>query len=84
MAVNLKGPMLASRAAARHMAAHGGGVIQHNALIAASAADGAFSHYSASKASLLALMRSMAVELCKPQHLCQCDEPWLYPHRTAA
>ena len=63
MAVNLKGPMLASRAAARHMAAHGGGVILHNASIAASAADGAFSHYSASKAGLLALMRSMAVEL---------------------
>jgi NAD(P)-dependent dehydrogenase (short-subunit alcohol dehydrogenase family) len=63
MAVNLKGPMLASRAAARHMAAHGGGVILHNASIAASAADGDFSHYSASKAGLLALMRSMAVEL---------------------
>jgi NAD(P)-dependent dehydrogenase (short-subunit alcohol dehydrogenase family) len=55
--------MLASRLAARHMAEQGGGVILHNASIAASAADGAFSHYSASKAGLLALMRSMAVEL---------------------
>jgi NAD(P)-dependent dehydrogenase (short-subunit alcohol dehydrogenase family) len=63
MAVNLKGAMLASRLAARHMAERGGGVILHNASIAASAADGAFSHYSASKAGLLALMRSMAVEL---------------------
>jgi NAD(P)-dependent dehydrogenase (short-subunit alcohol dehydrogenase family) len=63
MGVNLKGAMLASRAAARHMVEHGGGVILHNASIAASAADGPFSHYSASKAGLLALMRSMAVEL---------------------
>ena len=63
MAVNLKGPMLASRLAARHMAGHGGGVILHNASIAASATDGPFSHYAASKAGLLALMRSMAVEL---------------------
>lgn len=65
MAVNLKGAMLASRAAARHMADHGGGVILHNASIAASAADGPFAHYSASKAGMLALMRSMAVELAE-------------------
>lgn len=63
LAVNLTGPMLVSRLAARHMAQHGGGVILHNASIAASAADGPFSHYSASKAGLLALMRNMAVEL---------------------
>jgi NAD(P)-dependent dehydrogenase (short-subunit alcohol dehydrogenase family) len=63
MAVNLKGPMLASRLAARHMAERGGGVILHNASIAASAADGPYAHYSASKAGLLALMRNMAVEL---------------------
>lgn len=65
MAVNLRGAMLTSRAAARHMAEHGGGVILHNASIAASAADGPFAHYSASKAGLLALMRSMAVELAE-------------------
>jgi NAD(P)-dependent dehydrogenase (short-subunit alcohol dehydrogenase family) len=63
LAVNLKGPMITSRLAARHMAERGGGVILHNASIAASAVDGPFSHYSASKAGLLALMRSMAVEL---------------------
>jgi NAD(P)-dependent dehydrogenase (short-subunit alcohol dehydrogenase family) len=63
MAVNLKGPMLASRHAAHHMGLQGGGVILQNASIAASAADGPFSHYSASKAGLLALMRNMAVEL---------------------
>jgi NAD(P)-dependent dehydrogenase (short-subunit alcohol dehydrogenase family) len=63
MAVNLRGAMLASQLAARHMAQHGGGVILHNASIAASAVDGPYSHYSASKAGLLALMRSMSVEL---------------------
>jgi NAD(P)-dependent dehydrogenase (short-subunit alcohol dehydrogenase family) len=39
------------------------GVILHNGSIAASAADGQYTHYSVSKAGLLALMRSMAVEL---------------------
>ena len=68
MAVNLRGAMLASRLAARHMAGQGGGVILHNASIAASAVDGPYSHYSASKAGLLALMRSMAVELA-PHHI---------------
>ncbi len=63
MEVNLKGPMLASRLAARHMALHGGGAILHNASIAAMAVDGPYAHYSASKAGLLALTRSMAVEL---------------------
>ncbi len=63
LAVNLKGPMVASHLAAHHMRQHGGGVILHNASIAASAVDGPYSHYSASKAGLLALMRSMAVEL---------------------
>lgn len=63
MEVNLKGPMLASQLAARHMAERGAGVILHNASIAANGVDGPFSHYSASKAGLLALMRSMAVEL---------------------
>lgn len=63
LAVNLTGPMLASQLTARAMAAQGGGVILLNASIAASGVDGEYSHYSASKAGLLALMRSMAVEL---------------------
>jgi NAD(P)-dependent dehydrogenase (short-subunit alcohol dehydrogenase family) len=62
-AVNLRGAMLAARAAARHMAARGSGVILQNASIAASGVDGPFAHYSASKAGLLALSRSLAVEL---------------------
>jgi NAD(P)-dependent dehydrogenase (short-subunit alcohol dehydrogenase family) len=63
LAVNLKGPMLLSQLAARHMSDRKSGVILHNASIAGNAVDGPFAHYSASKAGLLALMRSMAVEL---------------------
>jgi NAD(P)-dependent dehydrogenase (short-subunit alcohol dehydrogenase family) len=61
LAVNLKGPFLFSQAVARAMAAAGGGVILHNASIAGLGVDGAF--YCAAKAGLLALTRSMAVEL---------------------
>ncbi len=60
---NLKGPLLMSQAAGRHMARQGGGVILHNASIAGLAVDGAFAAYGVAKAGLLALMRSMAVEL---------------------
>jgi NAD(P)-dependent dehydrogenase (short-subunit alcohol dehydrogenase family) len=63
MAVNLTGPFLMSQAVARVMAGGGGGVILNNASIAGLGVDGAFAHYSASKAGLLALTRSMAVEL---------------------
>ena len=64
LAVNLTAPFRLSQLVARRMVADGrGGVILHNASIAASAVDGEYSHYSASKAGLLALMRSMAVEL---------------------
>jgi NAD(P)-dependent dehydrogenase (short-subunit alcohol dehydrogenase family) len=63
LAVNLKGPFLFSQAVARAMAAADGGAILHNASIAGLGVDGAFSHYCAAKAGLLALTRSMAVEL---------------------
>jgi NAD(P)-dependent dehydrogenase (short-subunit alcohol dehydrogenase family) len=62
LAVNLTAPMRLSQLAARHMAGTGGAILM-NASIAASGADGAFAHYSASKAGLLALTRGMAVEL---------------------
>lgn len=63
LAVNLKGPFLTAQRVAAIMAKSGGGVILNNASIAALGMDGPFSHYSASKAGLLALTRSMAVEL---------------------
>lgn len=63
LAVNLTGPFLLAQAIARSMAGTGGGVILHTASIAALGVDGAFAHYSVAKAGLLALTRSMAVEL---------------------
>lgn len=63
LAVNLKGPFLLSQRAAAAMVEAGGGVILNNASIAGLGVDGPFAHYSASKAGLIALTRSMAVEL---------------------
>lgn len=64
LAVNLHAPFILGQAVARAMVKAGrSGVILHNASIAASAVDGAYAAYCVSKAGLLALMRSMAVEL---------------------
>jgi len=63
IATNLKGPFLVSQLVARAMAAQGGGVILHNASIDASGGDGPFASYNASKAGILGLNRTMAVEL---------------------
>jgi meso-butanediol dehydrogenase/(S,S)-butanediol dehydrogenase/diacetyl reductase len=63
VATNLTGPFLMSQAAARSMRDTGGGVILHNASIDASGGDGPFASYNASKAGLLGLNRTMAIEL---------------------
>jgi len=66
MAVNLDGAFLTMRAAARHMVARGdGGSLV--AVSSVSAFDGSpgMEHYAASKAGLLALVRSVAVELAR-------------------
>ena len=60
---NLTGPFLFSRAVAPVMVHSGGGVILHNASIDASGGDGPFASYNASKAGLLGLNRTMALEL---------------------
>jgi NAD(P)-dependent dehydrogenase (short-subunit alcohol dehydrogenase family) len=60
---NLTGPFLMSQAVARQVAPNGGGVILHNASIDASGGDGPFASYNASKAGLLGLNRTMALEL---------------------
>ncbi len=64
MAVNLRGAFFGCRAAGRHLRAQGHGRIVNLGSLAgqaASAASGA--HYAASKAGLLALTRSFALEL---------------------
>jgi NAD(P)-dependent dehydrogenase (short-subunit alcohol dehydrogenase family) len=60
---NLTGPFLMSRAVAPEMVSAGAGVILHNASIDASGGDGPFASYNASKAGLLGLNRTMALEL---------------------
>jgi len=72
---NLTGPFLMSQAVARVMAANGGGVILHNASIDASGGDGPFASYNASKAGLLGLNRTMALELAQHGIRSNCVSP---------
>ena len=65
IATNLTGVFLISQAAARAMRDAGGGVILHNISIDASGGDGPFASYNASKAALLGLNRTMALELAE-------------------
>lgn len=72
---NLKGPFLMSQRVARAMAGTGGGVILHNASIDASGGDGTFASYNASKAALLGLNRTMALELAAHGIRVNCVSP---------
>jgi NAD(P)-dependent dehydrogenase (short-subunit alcohol dehydrogenase family) len=72
---NLKGPFLVSQAVAREMARTGGGVILHTASIDAQGADGSYAAYNASKAGLLGLNRTMAMELAPLGIRCNCVSP---------
>jgi NAD(P)-dependent dehydrogenase (short-subunit alcohol dehydrogenase family) len=72
---NLTGAFLMAQAVARHMSRTGGGVILHTASIDAGAADGPFAAYNASKAGLLGLNRTMAVELAQHQIRSNCVSP---------
>ena len=65
IATNLKGVFLMSQRVARAMRDAGGGVILHNISIDASGGDGTFASYNASKAALLGLNRTMALELAE-------------------
>jgi len=62
---NLNGVFLMSQRVARSMRDAGGGVILHNISIDASGGDGPFASYNASKAALLGLNRTMALELAE-------------------
>ena len=84
-AVNLDGTFLTLRAAARHMVDRGGG----GALVAVSslsAFDGSprMEHYAASKAGVLAVVRSLAVELASHGIRCNALVPgWIDTDMTA-
>jgi NAD(P)-dependent dehydrogenase (short-subunit alcohol dehydrogenase family) len=63
LATNLRGAFLMAQRAARMQAAAGAGSIVHIASIDASGGDGPYASYNASKAALLGLNRTMALEL---------------------
>ena len=63
LATNLRGAFLMSQRVARVQVAAGGGSIVHIASIDASGGDGPYASYNASKAGLLGLNRTMALEL---------------------
>jgi NAD(P)-dependent dehydrogenase (short-subunit alcohol dehydrogenase family) len=66
LAVDLKGPFLLSQRVARSMVRTGsGGAIVNVASVDAFGYDGPYASYSAAKAALLSLTRSMAVELAR-------------------
>ena len=63
MAVDLLGPMLGARAAARHMVEQGKGVILNTASIGGSHPGHGVPDYRAAKAGVVAFTRSLAIEL---------------------
>jgi NAD(P)-dependent dehydrogenase (short-subunit alcohol dehydrogenase family) len=63
LATNLRGAFLMAQRVARLQAKAGGGAIVHIASIDASGGDGPYASYNASKAGLLGLNRTMALEL---------------------
>ena len=63
MAVNLLGVMLGGQRAARHMVEHGGGAIVNTTSIAGINAGVGFTSYRATKAAVIQLTRSWAIEL---------------------
>jgi NAD(P)-dependent dehydrogenase (short-subunit alcohol dehydrogenase family) len=63
LATNLRAPFLLSQLVGREMAKAGRGAIVHIASIDASGGDGPYASYNASKAALLGLNRTMALEL---------------------
>jgi NAD(P)-dependent dehydrogenase (short-subunit alcohol dehydrogenase family) len=75
MAVNALGVMLGSQRAARHMKAHGGGSIINCSSIAGITAGVGLATYRASKAAVIHLTRTMAVELAQYRIRVNCVAP---------
>jgi NAD(P)-dependent dehydrogenase (short-subunit alcohol dehydrogenase family) len=72
---NLRGAFLVAQRVAREQAKTGGGSIVHIASIDASGGDGAYASYNASKAGLLGLNRTMAMELAPHGIRVNCVSP---------
>ena len=72
---NLTAPFVFSQEVARRMKESGGGVILHTASIDASGGDGPYAAYNSSKAGLLGLNRTMALELARYGIRSNCVSP---------
>lgn len=75
IAVNLLGVMLGAQRAARHMAEHGGGSIVNTTSIGGINAGAALMPYRASKAAVIHVTRSLAVELAAADVRVNCIAP---------
>ena len=80
LATNLRGAFLMAQRVARLQVKAGGGAIVHIASIDASGGDGPYASYNASKAGLLGLSRTMALEL-GPSGVRQLRQPGLHAQR---
>jgi NAD(P)-dependent dehydrogenase (short-subunit alcohol dehydrogenase family) len=72
---NLRGAFLMAQAVAREQVRTGGGSIVHIASIDGSGGDGPYASYNASKAGLLGLSRTMAIELAEHGIRVNCVSP---------
>ena len=75
MAVNVLGVLLGCQRAARHMKAHGGGTILNITSIGGINAGGGVMAYRASKAAVIHITRSLAVELARYAIRVNCIAP---------
>jgi NAD(P)-dependent dehydrogenase (short-subunit alcohol dehydrogenase family) len=75
IAVNLYGVMVGSQRAARHMAAHGGGVIVNNTSVGGINPGAGVMPYRATKAAVVHFTRSIAVELAQHGIRVNCIAP---------
>jgi NAD(P)-dependent dehydrogenase (short-subunit alcohol dehydrogenase family) len=75
MAVNIFGVMIGMQRAGRHMAEHGGGAIVNTTSIGGINAGGGVMAYRASKAAVIHLTRSVAIELAPKSIRVNCIAP---------
>lgn len=73
--INLFGVMVGCQAAARHMAKHGGGVILNNASIAGVLPGQALMTYRATKAAVIMLSKSLAIDFAEYNIRLNCLAP---------